>query len=161
MPNERKCCICKKMFTAEDPAVLTMSAYGNARYLCGECESLLDTATLGSDYDTIKEAIGKIGKTVADTDNGDETVIDSVSEILTSAIERAELIREGTYDFSNDAPTEVAFEEIPDELLETEEDRERDARDKKNNAILDKITSWVCGAVLLGAIVYFLITLIF
>ena len=39
------CVICRNKFEAESPAVLFISGYGNKRYICPECESLLDKAT--------------------------------------------------------------------------------------------------------------------
>ena len=38
MDNRKKCTLCEKVFESESPAVLTMSGFGNARYICPECE---------------------------------------------------------------------------------------------------------------------------
>ena len=65
MENTKKCTICRNLFDADDAAILTMSGYGNARYICPECSSLLDVVTLGDNYDAIKSAMDEIGQKMA------------------------------------------------------------------------------------------------
>lgn len=160
MSNDRKCSLCKRNFTSDEPAVLTMSAYGNPRYICQECEELFDKATLGTNFEEINEAMSKIGTTLADHDNGDETVFECVSSILESAGERAEKIKNGSYDFTEDEREVNVFDEIPEELRESEEDKVLDERENSRNKIIDKITSWVCAAILVGTLAYILIRFI-
>lgn len=162
MANNKKCCICGVDVNPEIASILTMSGYGNPKYLCNECEALIDTATLGNDYDKIKDSMALLGKTLADNDNGDTTVLDALTDIMTAAGERAEKIRDGSYDFSLDS-VEVTdgFDEIPEELKESEEDKIKDKRDEKINRILDKVTSWICGAAIVGTVVYFLLRFVF
>ena len=61
---------------------------------------------------------------------------------MTEARARAEKIKSGSYDFSEDTPCEDEDSEIPEELLETEEDRELDRKDKEAEARLDKFMNW-------------------
>ena len=159
--SDKKCCICQRSVDAENASILTMSGYGNPRYLCEECEALVDTATLGSEYEKIKDAMDCLGKTLADNDTGDQTVYDAVNALFTSAAERAELIREGKYDFALDTVSDDGFDEIPEELQETEEDKQRDKKDEKINRVLDKVTSWLCGAMLAATIIFYLLRFVF
>ena len=144
-----KCCICEKHIEREDAPVLSMGAVGNARLLCDDCAALLDTATLGRDFDMIKLAMDKIGKTMADHDP-DGVTLETVSEIMLAAGERAKAIKDGSYDFSLDGEDEDGdvLDEIPEELRESEEDIERDKRDEEKNKKFDK----VYNIVLIGAI---------
>ena len=161
MDNQKKCTVCKAMFDGESAAVLTMSGFGNARYICPECEALMDTATLGEDYGQIKEAIEALGER-AKIDVADSVAFDTFAEILNEAAERAEKIKNGEYDFSLDAPAdEQGFEEIPEELLESEEDRALDEKEAKTSAVVDKITSWICGGIIAAIVIFFIIRLIF
>ena len=63
-----QCCICNRKIEREDPAVLAMGGAGIPRYLCDDCEKMLDDATLSTDYDTAGAAIGKLSKLMADGD---------------------------------------------------------------------------------------------
>ena len=97
-------------------------------------------------FDAVKEAIcsrkAKVVLTAADLS---EKTFATITSILDKAAERAKAIEEGSYDFSLDeAGEEEELEEIPEELLETEEDRRLDERDaekeERNNRIFDYIT---------------------
>ena len=74
--------------------------------------------------------------------------------------ERAKLIKEGSYDFALDdqESEEDVLEEIPEELRETEEDRELDRKEAEALKKFDKVTNWLWLGILvgvIGAIVYF------
>ena len=82
-----------------------------------------------------------------------EKTFATITSILDKAVSRAKAIEEGSYDFSLDeAEGEEELEEIPEELLETEEDRQLDERDaekeERNNRIFDYITFGVFLAAL-------------
>ena len=147
-----KCCMCCQEIEREDPAVLAMGGAGIPRYLCDDCENLLDTATLSRDYDDAGAAIGKISKLMADNDP-DPVTLAIVSQILLKSSDRAVAIREGKYDFALDEqPMEQAeFDEIPEDLQETEEDKEKDRIDEEKNKKFDKIYN----IVLIGLCVVF------
>lgn len=151
----RKCAICNTPITREDAPILTMGAYGNPRCLCDECDAELAIATEGAEYDEIVASIDRIGKKVAETSATDKESFVTVKELLSAAGERAELIRRGEYDFSADGEEE-GLEEIPEELLECEEDRELDRIDEEKNKKFDKIFNWVAG-ITIGAAAAFLI----
>ncbi len=137
-----------------------MGGYGNPKYLCDECAADFDTATAGTNYDEIKSAMDKIGAKLTENDTDDTTVLRAVDEIFTEAGERAEKIKEGTYDFSEDEQSEES-EDVPEELLESEEDKALDAKEAKTNKKIDSIFNWVFAAVFVAALAYFIITFLF
>ena len=155
-----KCTMCRSTFDSKDASILTMSGFGNARYICPECARLLDTATLDRDYENIKSAMDTLSERM-EIDVTDTSAVDAITEILGDAAERAEMIKNSTYDFSLDGEGGgESFDEIPEELLESEEDKALDEKEAKRNKILDKITSWVCGAVLAGSLLYVIIRML-
>lgn len=134
------CCICNRKIDREDPAVLAMGGAGIPRYLCDECEQLLDTATLSKDHEEAGVAIGRLSKMMADNDP-DPVTYAIVKQILLTSSDRAVAIKEGKYDFSLDEKPveEDGFEEIPEELQESEEDKEKDRIDEEKMKKFDKI----------------------
>ena len=135
-----KCCICNKQIEREDPAVLAMGGAGIPRYLCDECEEMLDTATLSRDYEKAGASIGKISKLMSDNDP-DPVTLAIVSQLLLKASDRAVAMKEGKYDFAlDDQPVEEdGFEEIPEDLQETEEDKEKDRIEEEKTKKFDKV----------------------
>ena len=134
------CCICNRKIERDDPAVLAMGGAGIPRYLCDDCEKLLDDATLSTDYDTAGAAIGKLSKLMADGDP-DPVTYAIVKGILLKSSNRAVAIKEGTYDFAlDDEPiVEEGYDEVPEDLQETEEDKEKDRIDEEKQKKFDKI----------------------
>ena len=158
---EHICSICKKTFASEEPAVLAISAYGNPRYICEECEALLDTATLGTDTDEVGKAIGRLGVYAENLNINDEVVFGSVSSLLSEANTRLTKILAGTDDFEEDtAELDGELDEIPEELLESEEDRLLDEEEAAAREKTDKLVTWISAVIFAGAIAYFLISLI-
>ena len=126
--------------------------------MCGECQSLLDTATLGREYEEIANAMDAIGKRMADS-TPDNQSYEVVNALLTDAAERAKKIKAGEYDFSLDEePAED--EEIPEELLETEEDRALDKRDEEREKKFNKVFNWVTGIVFAAAAILIIVKII-
>lgn len=162
-----KCCICFSKIDPETAPILTIGKLGNPRCLCPECESLFDTATLGKTYEEITEACREIGDTMTRHNADDETVFCEVNNIISSSMERAEAIKDGSYDFSLDEEliesTNAAEvkEELPEELRETEEDIELDKKDQRVGKIIDTVTSWIAGLALVGAVAFFLLKFVF
>lgn len=146
-----KCCICNKEITREDPAVLAMGGAGIPRYLCDDCETLLDTATLSKDWEEAGAAIGKISKTMSEGDP-DHVTFAIVSELMLKASDRAVAIKEGTYDFSlDDQPKDDGgFDELPEELQESEEDKEKDRIDEEKAKKFDKFYNYVLIGTCIG-----------
>ena len=153
------CSICNRSVDSETASILALGGYGNAKYICDDCAAELDAATTAREFDAVKAAMDSIGEKMAKNNIEDELVIATVGELFIGAKRRAKAIKEGTYDFSLDeAPAENAEEgsveefDIPDELRETEEDKELDAEEKKKSAFFDKIFNWVSLVLLLGGV---------
>ena len=74
-----------------------------------------------------------------------EFTVEAVTKILADSALRAQKINEGTYDFSLDDVEDESFEEIPEELQETEEDKLLDEKDAAANAKFDKFMNklWI------------------
>ena len=156
----KNCCICKKAIDAENAAILAMGAYGSPKCVCEECEKNIEAATRSKDADAAADAIRKLGEALTVGNTGDPQIIETVNTILTEAAERAEAIKNGSYDFSNDEDAEPEFE-LSEDMMETEEDRALDEKEAKNNKIIDTVTGWICGGVLVAAVIFFIITFIF
>ena len=158
---QKLCSICNKAVDSETASILTVGGYGNAKYLCDDCAHELDAATTAREYDEIKSAMDSIGEKMSKNNIDDELVIATVGELFIGVKKRAKAIKEGTYDFSLDEPSndtvtvqEGSEEEfdIPEELRETEEDKELDEKEKKQSLFFDKIFNWISLALIFGGV---------
>ena len=147
------CSLCQKKIDSENAAILTLGGYANPRYMCEECEGDFDTATLSHDITEISCAMDRISKKITASNQDDNAVLKAVKEIMENASKRAEEIKNGTYDFSEEE-AEPVDEEIPEELRETEEDKEFIRKQEEANKKFDKISNWVCFGLLVGALGY-------
>lgn len=121
-----------------------MGAYGNPKCLCPECASLVEEITLGRDYDGITTAMETITKKMSKANVDDGATVSTMTALLADSAERAQKIKEGTYDFSLDEEKEdEGIDEIPEELQETEEDRILDEKDAEANRKFDKVMNWI------------------
>ena len=150
-----KCCMCDIRLESEDAPVLSMGAAGIPRLLCDRCAGLLDKATLSKDFDEIKDAVGEIGSIMAahDPDSVTSTIVRS---LMVDASERAKAIKDGSYDFSLDEnPEDGGLDEIPEDMLESEEDIEKDKADEEKVKKFDKVYNIIltCTLVLTGIVV--------
>lgn len=150
------CCICKRPLENPEAPVLTMGAYGSPKCVCDNCSEIIETATSSHEYEEITSACRELGDALTKGDTGDMGVIQAVNDILSSAKERADAIKEGTYDFSLDSINEDTFE-ITEDLEETEEDKAKDEKEAKTIKVIDTVVSWTCGAALVAALVFFII----
>ena len=139
----KNCCTCLKKIENENAPVLAMGAYGTPRLLCDDCAALIDTVTLGRDYDEITAAMQNLTDVITKSNVDDRLAVSTVTEILEQSAKRAQQIKEGTYDFSLDEVEEEGFDEIPEELQETEEDRLLDQKEAESNAKFDKFMNWL------------------
>ena len=138
----KNCCTCLSRIENDDAPVLTMGAYGTPKLLCDDCAALVETITYGRDYDEIAEAMSTLTDVITKSNADDRKVVATVTEILENGAKRAQKIKEGTYDFALDEVDE-GFEEIPEELQETEEDRLLDEKEAESNARMDKFINWM------------------
>ena len=172
MENEKKSCSICYSDAPENAAILALGRLGNPRYLCPECDSLLEEVTEGGSYDSIKAAFDKLSDKIAGADSEDEVVKEALENIFSEARDRAEEIRLGTYDFSLDEKNceeegaetdseglEFGLEDEPEELSEEElAERERKERIAKR---IDTVTTWVCGAIFVATVLGFIWYLFF
>ena len=157
MENKKKCALCFCDVDADKSAILAMGGFGYPRYLCEECETLIDKVSNTEDYNEFMIAKEKLVSRCHPYLSDDKVSFETLCSILDSATERAEQIKEGVYDFSSDSVEEKTegFEEIPDELKETEEDRQLDLRDEEVSRKADKILNWVMLAAFIGVVGFF------
>ena len=150
------CSTCLRKITSEEAPILTMGAYGTPKYLCDECAELIETITMGKEYDEITAAMQTLTDAMSKSNVDDRVTVETVTSMFEECAKRAQKIKEGTYDFALD-DVEDGFDEIPEELQETEEDRILDEKEKAANEKFDKLMNklWiVVGAVAAVAIIY-------
>ena len=157
--EEKICSVCRAKIESEEAAILTLGGFGNPRYLCDSCASDFDAAGSEKEVSDIDSAIDRISKKMTSARVDDGLVLKTVSELMASARERREQIRLGEYDFSEDELPEEN-EEIPKELLESDEDvaAERLAAEKSKK--YDKITNIICAVLALAALGFFIYRII-
>ena len=156
------CSICGKEVDKENAPILTMGAYGTPIHICDECAEDLDIITTSSDYNTIKSSFGKIVKFIEKSQTKGEFVNETLQNILDEAMERAEKIKNGTYDFANDTPTEdQSFDEIPEELIESEDDIKLDEEEAERNAKFEKIFNIGMAIAIAAVAVFALVRFVF
>ena len=162
MSTRKNCSTCLTRIVSDDAPVLIMGAYGTPKLLCDDCAALIETITLGRDYDEITAAMQTLNEKMSAANIDDRFTVNTVTKILSDSAVRAQKIKEGTYDFSLDE-TEEGYEELPEDLQETEEDRLLDEQEAEANAKFDKILNWlwIAFGVLAGAaIIWRVVTLL-
>ncbi len=152
---EKLCSICKKSVDSENAAILTIGGFGNPKYICEECDGDFAEATGARDIEAISAAMDRISKKMASVDQSDKLVLKSVKDIMAEASSRAEQIKNGTFDFSVEEAEERNEDiEVPEELRETEEDKELDRKEAERNKKFDRIINWASAVVLLALSVF-------
>jgi hypothetical protein len=155
------CCTCAAELESPDSApVLSMGHYGMPRLICPKCEELINIAQTSRDPDEAEAAMARLGAIVSDTNKEDTCVHEAIEEIFAAASQRADAIRKGEYDFALDEAEEAGFDEIPEELLETEEDRALDKRDEEREKKFNKVFNWVTGIVFAAAAILIIVKII-
>ena len=154
------CSLCNVTLTAEEPAILTVGAYGIPRYLCDDCAQDLDDMTSARDLDRIAAAFDKVGAALASNPHSDGAVNRTMTALMKNAKERAERIKDGTYDFAEDNADDDVPDDIPEELRESEEDAMLDKRDEEAAKKIDKVTNVIFALVLAAFLVFGLIKLL-
>lgn len=155
----KQCVICDKIIEREDAPILAMGAYGNPKLLCDECAADIETVTTERDYEKIAASMARLGDKMANFDP-DSMTYRTVSEIMAKAAERAKAIKAGTYDFALDEVEDEGFDEIPEELLETEEDRALDEQDEQAQRKFDSVFNWVSFGLITAAVIFVLYRLL-
>lgn len=158
MANNSNCCLCKTALDTDTADVLAIGRYGTPRYLCAECSGKIEAATTARDYGEAVAAIEALGEMLVDVGADDTVIKDSLTPIIEQAAERASKIKAGEYDFALDEREEDTDTEIPEELLETEEDRALDEKDAAAQKKFDKYMNIGMLVGLAAAIIIFIIT---
>ena len=156
----RHCSICKREVDENEAPILAMGGFGNPKYLCAECAEDIDNVIGAKEAERIELAMAKISGKLSESDTDDMLVAETIKEIFSAAGERAQKIRNGTYDFSEDEAENDEITDVPEELLETEEDKARDEREAKAAKLFDKIFNWVALAAFAVTIVIFIINFV-
>ena len=161
--KEIHCALCGRIPESEEPTVLAMGRYGKPRHLCEECEAQMDIANFGRDYDELVDAIDTLGKKATGFAANDEVTMDVMSAFLMRAAKRAADVKEGNYDFDAEDTTsdDEGFDEIPEELRETEEDAELDRRDAEAAKKFDKFLNGLWIGVFSALFVFFILKFVF
>ena len=152
------CAICLKGVDEENAAILTMSGAGVPRYLCEECEADIAAISESIDREEITEATKHILARVTENNIDDPVTMRTVTTILGDGAKRAAAIEDGTYDpeaevEEEDAESEI-LEEIPEDLLESDEDRALDEAEEERFKKIDKVLSWVWGITLVAVVAF-------
>ena len=149
------CSICDNSIDKENAPIIAMGGFGYPRYICDECAEKIEIMTKSRDVEEIKAAILDIVEKMEKGELEDKVLLKAVCEILDSAKERLALIENGEYDFSlDDAESDgEVFDEIPEELRESEEDKALDEEETKEKNKFDKIFNWVAIAVFALALI--------
>ena len=156
---QKSCAICDKTTESETSAILTIGGFGNAKYLCSECEADLELVTKGKEPNLIGEAMDRITEKLNSANVDDRLVVSTLCDVFDSAKVRAEEIKNGTYDFSRDEMEAEGFE-LTEEYAETETDKELDQKELEAKAKEEKFSGWfMLGiiVVIVGFLVYKLI----
>ncbi len=156
------CSICNNKVDEQTAPIIAMGGYGYPRYICDECAEKIEIITHSRDVDEIKAGIADIVDKMENGELNDKILIKSVCEILDTAKERLLLIERGEYDFSLDESDSADEEgDIPEELLESEEDKIIDEREKEEKRRFDNIFNWVAlgvfSVVLIAGILFILL----
>ncbi len=160
----KNCCICLTHVDEESASILAMGAYGTPKLLCDECAALVETATRGKDYDEIVSAMEALTAKMSGANIDDRVTVDTMTSLLKDSAKRAQEIKDGTYDFKLDEVTEdEGFDEIPEELQETEEDRLLDKKDEEAAKKFDKVMNfmWIGLGVCIAAFIIYKIIISF
>ena len=151
--NKELCSICQAPIVEEDAPVLSMGGFGNPRCLCEDCAADIECATRSKDPTAISEAAKRIVTNMQEKQIEDPITVKTVTKILAEASERRKQIKEGTYDFALDeANDDEILEEIPEDMLESEEDRLLDAKDEEREKKIDSVLNWVWIAMIVAMV---------
>ncbi len=164
--EDKRCAICHAKIESEDAPIIAMGGYGVPRYLCDECAEDIECATEGIVYEEIDAAMDRVSEKLVKADADDALLLVTLTKLLGDAAERAEKIKDGTYntdledaevtkgvvDEDGDGEKLELLEEIPEELLEAEEDRLKDEEEAEFEKKVNKVLDWVWLGVLIGTV---------
>lgn len=154
---KRNCCTCHLRIDDENAPVLTMGAYGTPKCLCEKCAELVDKVVYGKTYEEVTSAMEEITARMSESNVDDKVTLSTMTELLANSAERAQKIKDGTYDFSLDEEQESddSFDEIPEELQETEEDKLLDQKEEEAMKKFDKVLNvlWILTGIFAAGVI--------
>ena len=154
------CSICNGKINEENAPILAMGGMGHPRYICDECAAQIERATEGTDAEDIRAAMSAIAEKASKNDIDDGVAFTAIRDILETAKKRAEAIESGDPDLDAEATVEE-FEDIPEELLESEEDKALDEREEAQRKAFDNVFTYVSAGVFAAIIIGFFIYILF
>lgn len=147
------CAICLRGVDEENASILTMSGAGIPRYLCEECEADVAAVTESLEQQEIADATKKILDKITRNNIDDPVTMRTITDLLGDGAKRATAIKDGTYESaSDDNGDEEILDEIPEDLLESDEDRALDEAEEEKYKKIDKVLSWVWGFAILAIV---------
>ena len=155
--TKKNCSICLESINSEEADILVMGPYGSPRCLCEDCSSLMNTAATDTDYERIVSSINSLADKMNKRNIDDRLTVSTMTNLLSSYARRAKAIKNG--EELPEESLEEGFDEIPEDLRESEEDKALDEEEAKKNGKLNRIVDWICIAALVGAIAFFIIRL--
>ena len=155
--EEKHCAICKRIVDKNTAPILVMGGFANPRLLCDGCSDDVESMTTSLDANVIEEAMKRVSENLTRSNTDDSTTLAAVTDMFSCASERIKKIRNGE-NVSDEGEENGEEYEIPEELLETEEDRLLDEKEKFQNRLFDKIFTWVSVAVFAFIIGYCIVT---
>ena len=158
--EEKHCSICKRIVDKNTAPILVMGGFANPRLLCESCSDDVETLTSSLDATLIEEAMKRIIDNLTRSNTEDSTTLAAVNDMFSRASERIRKIKNGESVADEMEESDEEYE-IPQELLETEEDRRLDEKESRQNRIFDKVFTWVSAAVFAFVIGYFIVTRFF
>ena len=150
------CSICGREIDMENAPIIAMGGFGHPRCICDECADKLDVMNTSLDAEQIRAVMKDIADTMANNNGDDMVAHNAVKVILMEAGARVEKIENGSV---ADEEAKEEFLDVPEELLETDEDRELDRQDEIKNQHLDVIFNWISIGIIGLAVVGFAIYL--
>lgn len=142
----------------ENAPIIAMGGFGHPRCICDGCADKLDIMNTSTEPEEIKAAMRYIADTMANNTDDDMVAHNAVKVILMEAGARIEKIENGTLEEDKE---EEEILDVPEELAETEEDRELDRLEEIKNKKFDSLFNWISigilGAAAVGIIIYLLI----
>lgn len=154
------CAICKGRIDENAAPIIAMGAMGTPRYICDECAKDIDAVLEGTEPSQIRGAVSKVADKMTRNEVADEVTIAAVKGVLSEGLERAACVENG-------APLPTAnesYEDVPDELLETDEDKALDEAEaverEKNDRAFNLIGLVLLAAAVIGMAVFILIKIL-
>lgn len=156
----KQCSVCGAP-VGDNAEILTIAGFGTARRLCPSCASLIDEALSSNEYGRIASATEELAERLAARDCEDGATLSEMADIFETAKSRAEKISRGEEPDEPENAEEDCDPQVPEELLESEEDRLLDEKEAEEAKKSDRLFAYFGGGFLAAAIIYVLLDFVF